>query len=228
MSTRTAHRFLGSIQRFTPTPWPSRASTEASRSFPSRTRRTARTTRSLTWRVGGWKIDAKFDADGAFNRVNLSVVAGELDLSKTSVNGVLTPYPGPYTASSTEQSNFSLTFCGPPGMTKGLDRLDGWDSQTGADGWLQLRNTRCRDPPGSTTRPARSPSTSRAPRLAGWRSRSSRAAASPSRRGHPRRGRPSSIPAFRLCPRRWCTERRRGGGMVAAQHRQRARRRRRG
>ena len=60
--------------------------------------------------VGGWKIDAKFDADGAFNRVNLSVVAGELDLSKTSVNGVLTPYPGPYTASSTEQSNFSLTF----------------------------------------------------------------------------------------------------------------------
>ena len=60
--------------------------------------------------VGGWKIDAKFDTDGAFNRVNLSVVAGELDLSKTSVNGVLTPYPGPYTASSTEQSNFSLTF----------------------------------------------------------------------------------------------------------------------
>jgi len=84
-------------------------------------------------RVGGWKIDARFvgGEDGAFVRTNFSVVAGELDLSKTSVNGVLTPYPGPYTASSTTQSQFSMTFYDAAGNKRK-------DSTDLTDGTLEL------------------------------------------------------------------------------------------
>ena len=81
-------------------------------------------------RVGGWAIDAVFvgeKEDGAFVRADFSVVAGELDLSNTRVNGVLTPYPGPYTASSTTQSQFSVTFYDAAGNKRNVstDLTDG-------------------------------------------------------------------------------------------------------
>jgi len=93
--------------------------------------------------VGSWAIDVKFvgSVGGAFQRDdhNFKIVAGELDLTKTQVNGVGTYAPGPYTA-GTVYSQFTIVFFDAGGNkrytstdlsdgTLALVLTDGYDSE---------------------------------------------------------------------------------------------------